>query len=1010
MNIDSSGQESSGQGFWSLFVQFLRAKSESENVLVIALVTCSVSLLICAFYILPRVEDAVIRMMQAEEHLAVDASLENLQKLITSRMNVLNLIANNLDSETVSFSGRERVFRQNFESSLVPSLFEKLEFYDQEGNFLFASARGSLSDQSPIVAGLSLPEWVKRNEVVWLENTSIAGTDFLKMIKTSVHGELLVAGYVPVDGIVVTEEHQKPVFFNKEDSPENWQEIEVSEDGHLLFRHLLDPWDIGVEVRADFSSASENVSNLLRISMVLMFLGLSTLFSVFVLFARDMIKAARKEQSISHRETRLVTNQLETVIDAVIHGLMISDEKGNIKSFNPAAEKLFGYSKEEVLGSNVSMLVSDTHKARHDNYIEKYLKTRESFLVGSSREVLAKHKDGHLFPVQLGLKSFHNPETDSTSFVAIVRDLTWEKTVEEEGKNYTTLLEIQKKELELSKKNLEQVLENKKVFIATISHEIRTPMNGVLGMAGLLANTQLNEEQKIFVDAIRESGDAILFLINDLLDYSKLEANRLELDEKDFIPLRLIESSVALVSTQTREKNIKLTAHIEPNVPQSLKGDQGRIRQVITNYLSNAVKFTPANGRIDLHLLCVEMKKNQVRLRVEVRDSGIGISESDQKILFSEYTQADSSISIKYGGTGLGLSISRKIAELMDGAVGVESRQGEGSNFWAEFQLELGSAVHQSMSEVTGNLAFLKVMVIDGHPLNREVMKKQLESHGIRSESYGSSFEALKELKRSVIQSDHFNVVLIDEESAEDDSVREFIAGNLKKECILVLTSVLGRRLTEAMRVGGIYLSVTKPIRESALIDIMTELAGLLVTYRSEKNDSLRKEVSQARDESLPVLDIKVLLVEQSAVSQQLIMGTMFSWGCSVELAETVESAEKLLASASWDLVIIDLSDFSQDTELCIRKLKEASGRSGNSSPPVLGVASKMNLEQKKQFLRWGVGDVMVKPLAEQAFRLKIEKLICEDGIGHARKEPQKVPSVKSDTDLSSGRNPRIRH
>ncbi len=380
--------------------------------------------------------------------------------------------------------------------------------------------------------------------------------------------------------------------------------------------------------------------------------------------------------SLSQREQRLNTI-LDTAADAII-GI---SEGGLIESFNRAAERMFGYQADEVIGRPVEMLMSRSTGTARPRFVDSYVETGQATtVVGQVRDDVARRRGGGEFPIQLSVSEV--VDESGRSFTGIVRDMTEIKQAEQR-------LREQAREARALATRAEAAAASKADFLATLSHEIRTPMNGVIGMTGLLLGTELDEEQLQYGNAIRSSGETLLSLINEILDFSKIEAGRMELESLSFSLRDTVYEIAELLSHREDVRDIELIVRYPSHVPQQVIGDAGRVRQILLNLGSNAIKFT-AEGHVAFSVEDVRQRADGAHyLRVAVTDTGIGVPSDLQDAIFEEFTQVDASTTRTHGGTGLGLAIVRHLVQAMDGVVRVDSTLGEGSTFSIEVPFPL---------------------------------------------------------------------------------------------------------------------------------------------------------------------------------------------------------------------------------------------------------------------------------------------------------------------------------
>ncbi len=452
-------------------------------------------------------------------------------------------------------------------------------------------------------------------------------------------------------------------------------------------------------------------------------------------------------RNLIRREERDNARQIKAILETVVDGVVTISADGIIQGFTPSAERMFGYEAREVKGQNVKLLMPEPYASQHDGYIGNYLRTGEAKVIGIGREVTARRKDGTLFPMELKISSFTLAE--QRMFVATIRDITDRREAEDRYRRTLEQLrranlqaELARQELQESLRQAEAANSTKSDFLANMSHELRTPMNGVVGMAHLLSETPLNDEQRQYVSTITGSASSLLMLLNDILDISKIEAGALVLE---YIPYSLrsaAKETLALLQPQAQAKGVELTMDLSPDLPRYLWGDPSRMRQVIMNLVSNAVKFTE-RGSVSL-LATVEKEGSEHRLTVRVRDTGIGIPREKLVGIFDKFTQADNSVTRRYGGTGLGLAITRELIAMMGGGIEVESAPGEGSEF--RFSLPVTAATEEEVVRYGGEKETdaspvycsrrpaheARVLLVEDYPVNQVFAAKMLAHLGLK--------------------------------------------------------------------------------------------------------------------------------------------------------------------------------------------------------------------------------------------------------------------------------------
>jgi PAS domain S-box-containing protein len=477
----------------------------------------------------------------------------------------------------------------------------------------------------------------------------------------------------------------------------------------------------------------------------------------------------REKERFREREQRV-----GAVMDAVVDAIVTIRADGTIMTFNPAAETIFGYGASEAIGQNVRILMDSSLAAQHQRYIDRYLQTGQKHVIGVKREVTGRRKDGTEFPMDIAISQSN--VGGEVIFIGVMRDVTDRKLANDllfetlrQQKEAQQALRRRGDELVRAAKALthardkaEAANEAKSRFLAAMSHELRTPMNGILGMAGLLASSALAPEQRKWATLIRESGEALLNLLNDILDISKIEAGHFQVRPSAFDPIALARQLIVSSEIQAAEKGILLSLEAPESGPW-LIGDAMRIRQVLTNFMSNALKFTE-RGYITLKVALEPAEAGTMRLRYDVADTGTGVPEDKISLLFEKFSEIDINVSRRHNGAGLGLAICREIAGLMEGKVGVDSVQGVGSVFWLEVVLPLRIAELSEPSAVPGQdlqrgppRSRLKILVAEDHPVNQKLFQALIGHMGHDVTLVGNGEEAV-----AAAGEGEFDLVLMD--------------------------------------------------------------------------------------------------------------------------------------------------------------------------------------------------------------------------------------------------------
>ena len=443
--------------------------------------------------------------------------------------------------------------------------------------------------------------------------------------------------------------------------------------------------------------------------------------------ARDAALFATKELHQLHRQHELVLN-------AVGEGIYALDLEGRITFVNPAAAKMLGSEVEELVGKQ-------GHEAMHHSkvsgasYPQDECHIYASLRDGSPRRISDEvfwRKDGTSFPIEYLSSPVRDENREIIGVVVVFSDVTERIRTEQE--------------LHLAKAAAEAANRAKSEFLANMSHEIRTPMNGVIGMTGLLLETPLTSEQRQFAEVTRTSADALLTVINDILDFSKIEAGKLTFEILDFDLIEAVEGTLDMLAGRAQGRGVELASAIAPNTPIRLRGDPARLRQILTNLVGNAIKFT-SRGEVIVSAFAQSETETYAIIRFGVKDTGVGISPEAQARLFEAFSQADSSTMREYGGTGLGLAIAKQLTAMMQGQIGVQSEPGKGSTFWFTAQFEKQTRNGRSPETYHRDLSDLRVLVVDDNATNREILRQQIMAWKLPAASAASGYEALKILR-----------------------------------------------------------------------------------------------------------------------------------------------------------------------------------------------------------------------------------------------------------------------
>jgi two-component system sensor histidine kinase/response regulator len=640
------------------------------------------------------------------------------------------------------------------------------------------------------------------------------------------------------------------------------------------------------------------------------------------------------------RDVEFYRSVLERSPDA----FLIVAADGVIHLANEQCEKLFGYTRSELIGQSVEILVPDEVRPVHAELRASFHREPTTRAMGALRDLFGRRKDGSLVPVDIALSPV--PARDGTGIqVAVsVRDVTERKQAEIELKE--------------AKQKAEEATRMKSMFLANMSHEIRTPMNAIIGLSHLALKTSLTAKQRDYISKVHNAGTSLLAIINDILDVSKIEAGKLDIETTSFRLDDVIGSVTTVTGQKATDKGLELLAHVAPEIPQFLLGDPLRLGQVLTNLVNNAVKFTEL-GDVCVNVNLRERTGEKCQLMFSVRDTGIGMTKEQAAKLFQPFTQADMSTTRKHGGTGLGLTVCRRLVELMGGDIWLVSEPGAGTTF--TFTVWLGIGQQKSSGRVVPDrLTTLRALIVDDNPAAREIIDDLLKGVVSQRDAVASAPEALAAIKQADADAP-YDIVFMDWRMPGMDGLQA--ARALKADELLqhppaiVMVTAFGRddvrEEAENLHLDGFLI---KPVTRSMLVDV-------LVSAFADDGDQAAA-VASATADGVRLAGLRVLLVEDNDINQQIAVELLEGVGATVDVARNGRIAVDMLLGGPipppYDVVLMDLQMPVMDGHQATTKIRSDPRF---TSLPIYAMTAHATLEERDSCLANGMSGHISKPI-----------------------------------------------
>jgi PAS domain S-box-containing protein len=687
-------------------------------------------------------------------------------------------------------------------------------------------------------------------------------------------------------------------------------------------------------------------------------------------------KIARAEElTIANRAVFAQAQQLSTVIDNVIDGIITIDQFGTIESFNLSAVKIFGYHEEAVLGQNVKMLMPEPYHDEHDGYLHNYNVTGVKKLIGIGRTVRGRRKDGSIFPMELGVNEL---EIDNVrQFVVITRDIT-------ERHNAETALTK-------AKLTAEQANLAKSEFLANMSHEVRTPMNGVLGMLGLLLHSKLTEEQRHRASLAKSSAESLLSIINEILDFSKIEADKLELEILEFNLKDMLGEFIESMALTAQSKGLELILDTSSIDYPVVKSDPGRIRQILTNIVGNAIKFTETGEVVvSVSITPSSAEVGTLKMDCRVTDTGIGIPEDKRNNLFDSFSQVDASTTRKYGGTGLGLTITKKLCELMGGDIQMSSNPSGGSCF--HFTLSLDKGHHTTNDISNSDVPSKRILIVDDNDTNRSVLRAQLEYWGMLVEEAVDAKMALVQCRKNTDENGNilFDIAILDMQmpGMNGDELGKLLSSipEFSRMKLVMMTSMGQKGDAKHFLKSGFCAYFPKPTTTKDLlyaVSVTSEYGKALESSPLPAQHSVyfmeNHSTTSGTAHDWPT-DTRILLVEDNHINQIVVESLLENIGLSADFVangiEAIESLKNATEHVPYTLILMDCQMPEMDGYEATRQIRQGNAGEENKMVHIIAMTANAMAGDREKCIESGMNDYITKPINSEQIHKKISQLL----------------------------------
>ena len=686
----------------------------------------------------------------------------------------------------------------------------------------------------------------------------------------------------------------------------------------------------------------------------------------------NLVDLRTRELAISEAKLRLILGTSSAAIS-------FTDWQGNLIYVNDAYVNLFGYSPDELYGQSALMFSAGTDEDHQGFWNILEGKSDFNRITTSMRA-----KEGRIVWVDISASVIRGEDPTDTQLITILVDVTERQRFLEELRQARIVAE----EASLAKSQ----------FLSTMSHEMRTPLNGVIGLSDLLLETTLQPQQLEYAKLIKTSGNTLLYLINDILDLSKIEAGKFELENRTFDLHRVMESVSGILSAKAAEQNLALAVTFEPKVPRLMRGDEGRLRQVLINLVGNGLKFTK-NGGVRVHVAAEEIRKADIVVRFEVTDTGIGIPEERLDRLFQPFSQVDASSARQYGGTGLGLAICKKLVELMGGTIGVQSVEGKGSTFWFNVTLECSPQILQCMSfpqplcAANGwkachwnqdnvrrgcgypvgldkeSLKNVRALAVSANEVQRQALKTQLESWGLTTEVQSAPAVAWESLNTSRVRQHPYRLIFVDtdlEDGQGIDFINRIIHDDRMQNSVAIALMPLFANLETIEDSGERVLYLSTPLSCSLLFETV---CAIVLEERFMTRTPLPNEMAFAKTTAPQTTrrDLRVLIAEDNRINQIVIVEILHNAGMKTKVVSNGQEASEAVKNETFDVVLMDCQMPQMDGYEATARIRSWEQSQPNALRlPIIALTANATQGDAEKCLQAGMDAYCKKPINQK--------------------------------------------